>query len=281
MERIKRAFEKYKGRGGALSISMSTIGGRDYREFSERLDMLVEAGMDQFLLITFHSEIFRLAEIAPAEQMMVKQGVEQGKYPEMFIDTVKYARERYPELPIIVTPMIGDAIAYGITNFVRTCKEIGVDGMDTAQYAAIEDLTGFRHQTQEAGMGFICAVNGGAVRLEDAEAVAVLDELVRITSGELFYVPAIPGTVQKGMKGSAFRPYIEHIRTVQKVCGNSCPIIGIGGISNAEQAYELVRVAGLDGVHFSSAFMKQLFAEEPLEKIEAWLKEVKKAMKGE
>lgn len=277
MERMKKALGGQNKK--ILSLSMAAIGSHDFSEFSERLDMMVEAGMDQLLLITYNSEVFRLAEIAPAEQMMVNQGIAGGKYSEMFLDTVRFARTRYPDLPIIVTPMIGDAISFGIPNFVRMCRRVGVDGMDTAQYPAIKDPVNFRRLTEKEGMGFVCAINGGAVRMEDSRAVTAMEELVRITSGELFYVPALPGTDQD-MDGESLRPCIRHIRKVQEESGNICPIVSIGGISTLEQVYQVVKVAGTDGVHFSSAFMKRLFAGEPLEKIGSWLKEVKDGMEG-
>lgn len=279
MERMKKALNVREKGEGILSVSLATFGSRDYREFEERVDMLVEAGINQLLLITYNPEIFRIAEIAPAEQHMVNLGIAGGKYQEMFVDNVQFVRNTHPDLPVIVTPMIGDVISFGIPNFVRLCQKAGVDAMDTAQYPAIKDPVNFRRRLEEAGIGFICAVNGGAVKMDDPHTLSVMDELVRITSGELFYVPAIPGT-QNELKGTLFRPYIDRIREVQNKSGNHCPIVSIGGINTAEQAYEQVHIAGVDGVHFSSAFMKRIFAEEPLEKIEIWLREVKEAMKG-
>jgi len=273
----KTLSERPKGEG-ILSLSLATFGIRGYGEFAERLDMMVESGINQLLLITYHAEVLRLAEIAPAEQHMVNLGLEHGRYAAMFEDNVSFVKERYPDLPVIVTPMIGDVISFGMPNFVRMCKRSGVDGMDTAQYPAIEDPVNFRRSLEKEGIAFICAVNGGSVRMEDETAVAVMDDLVRTTSGELFYVPGIPGT-QSDIKGAAVKPYIDRIRAVQDGCGNRCPIISIGGISTAEQAYEMVNIAGTDGVHFSSAFMKRIFAGEPLEKIGQWLCQVKQAMK--
>ncbi len=40
----------------------------------------------------------------------------------------------------------------------------------------------------------------------------------------------------------------------------------------------MVQVAGCDGIHFSSAFMKRLLADK-YDEIESWLGEVKKAIK--
>lgn len=277
MERMKKALSMRPEGEGILSLSLATFGLRGYSEFAERLDMMVESGMSQLLLISYNSDIFRLAEIAPAEQHMVNLGIAHGMYAEMFADNVAFARERYPELPIIVTPTIGDVLSFGMENFMRTCVKAGVDGMDTAQYPAIADPVGFRKSCEDAGIGFICAAAGGSIDLKNQQAVETMDRLTQVSSGEIFFVPSAPGT-QRDLKGETFKPYIDRIHTVQEKSGKRCPVVCIGGISTAEQAHELVHIAGADGVHFSSAFMKRIFAGESLEKISAWLSKAKEAM---
>lgn len=278
MERM-RALQRCRPKEGILSLSLATFGIHGYSEFSERLDMMVEAGLNQLLLITYNPEIFRLAEIAPAEQHMVNLALEHGCYAEMFMDNVAFVRERYPQLPVIVTPTIGDVLSFGMGNFIRACRQAGADAMDTAQYPSIQDPVGFRRASEKAGIGFINAVSCGGIRLDNAAAVRTMNGLVKTSSGELFLVPSVPGT-QKEIRGESFRPYVEHIRAVQQESGTVSPIVFIGGVSTAEQAHELVRVAGGDGVHYSSAFMKRLFDKEPLEKIGDWLRTAKSAMKG-
>ena len=108
---------------------------------------------------------------------------------------------------------------------------------------------------------------------------SLVDGLVRVTSGELFLVPAIPGSGD-GIDGEKVRPYVRAIREMQVKNDNICPIIGIGGISTAEDARQLVHTAGVDGVHFSTAFMKRIFAGETYPYIRDWLKLVKTAMQG-
>ena len=278
MLRMKKALMERPAGEGILSISLASFGVNGYSEFEERLDMLVRAGLDQLLIISYNSDIFRLAEIAPSEQKMVSLGITHGKYAEMFLDNAAFVRRKYPDLPIIATPTIGDAISFGIDNFIAACKEAGIDAMDTAQYPAIPDPCGFRRKTVEAGLGFICAVNGGAIGPDDTEKLAVMDEVVKTTAGEMFYVPAIPGTHTE-LIAEKYKPFIDRIRRVQAENACACPVVAIGGINTAQQAHDLVHTSGVDGIHFSSAFMKRIFAGQSLPEIEAWLREVKDAMR--
>ncbi len=128
-------------------------------------------------------------------------------------------------------------------------------------------------------MGFICAVFSNMLDINDSEDRKTIRGLVEASSGELFVVPAVPGTAD-GLKGEYVKPVVEYIREVQDEIGHRIPLIGIGGIASAEDAYEMVRVAGMDGIHFSSAYMKRLQAGMPEEEVIEWLKVVKKAMQG-
>ena len=233
--------------------------------------------MNQLLFITYNPNAGKLGELAPAERTFVKMGRAGGQYEDMFMDNVRAVREKYPDLPILVTPMIGDVLCFGQKRFVKKCVEVGVDGMDTAMYPAWDDPTHFRRDLEAVGINFVAAITGGAINMDDPTTVEAMDKMVRVSTGEIFFVPAVPGTKSE-LKGSKFAPAIKRVREVQDQYTGRYPIIAIGGMNTAEDAYEAVKVAGMDGIHFSSAWMKRLFANEPLEKIETWLKEVKAAI---
>lgn len=275
--RMDRLMDCRKNGEGILSISLSCNGTREFDRNLELADMLVKAGINQLMLITYNTNAGYIGSLAPAERTFVKMGVEKGSYEAMWEDNVKVLREAYPELPIIVTPMAGDIITFGKRRFLDKCVELGVDGLDTAQYRCVPDPIGLRRDCEERNLGFIPAINGGGLRADVPRTFEVMDEQVRVNFKELFLVPAIPGS-KDGIDGAHWKPVTDRIRRVQKEAGRECPIIGIGGITTIEDAEEIVKTGGVDGIHFSSAFMKRLFVKQPLAEISDWLKHVKEVI---
>ena len=273
-------LKNVRNRGeGILSISISCNGSMDFSENLEIVHMLVEAGVNQVMIITYNTNAGFLGALAPAEKTMVKIGTANGSYENMWEDNVKAVRKEFPELPIIVTPMIGDVITFGQHRFLDKCRELGVDSVDTAMYRCITDPTHYVQDCVERDIGFIPAINGGLLSEKDPSTMSVMDAQVKSAYKELFLVPAIPGS-GNGIQGDHWKPVVQRIRRVQESSGKEYPIIGIGGISTPEDARQLVKTAGVDGIHLSSAFMKKLFAGESLGEIGSWLGEFKKAMQS-
>ena len=275
--RMDRLTDCRKNGEGILSISLSCNGSREFDRNLELAHMLVEAGINQLMLITYNTNAGYIGSLAPAERTFVKMGIQNGCYETMWEDNVKVLRDAFPKLPIIVTPMAGDIITFGKRRFLDRCAALGVDGLDTAQYRCVPDPIGLRRDCEERNLGFIPAINGGGLREDVPQTFDTMDEQVRVNFKELFLVPAIPGS-KDGIDGTRWKPVTDRIRRVQKEAGRVCPIIGIGGITTLEDAKEIVGNGGVDGIHFSSAFMKRLFANQPLKEISDWLKSVKEVI---
>lgn len=274
MDKLKHCKEHGEG---IISISLSCNGSREFNRNLELADMLVNSGVNQIMLITYNTNAGFIGSLAPAERTFVKMGIEHGSYEKMWEDNVKALRSAHPDVPIVVTPMVGDVITFGQHTFLDKCVELGVDGLDTAQYRCVSDPTRLRRDCEDRNLGFIPAINGGGLSLERPETLKVMDEQAAVTFKELFLVPAMPGS-KNGINGEYWKPFVERIKKVQKEANREYPIIGIGGITTAEDARQIVKISGVDGIHFSSAFMKRIFANQSLEEISDWLKEVKGAI---
>lgn len=275
---LEKKLKEVRAKGeGILSISLAPDGSHDFTDLISSTEYLLEAGMNQLLLISYIPDVMVLSDLAPAEQEAVLIGQANGSYREMVFDNLEAVHGKYPDLPLIVTPMLGDMIGYGMRRFVKRAAECGVSGWDTANYRAIEDLAGCRKMVEEEGMGFICAITTNGIDLSRKEHRELIRETVKRSTGEIFLVPAQPGSTN-GISGEYARPYVELIRETQEEMGHRCPIIGIGGITDASDAAELVHTAGVDGVHFSTAYLKKKFAGTPTEEIKNWLFEIKRAM---
>lgn len=263
---------------GILSLSLAPNGTHDFSDVLSSAEYLVAAGLDQLLLITYDPDVMILSDLAPAEQEYVIRGKRNGCYKDMAFDNITAIRRQYPDLPLIMTPMLGDLLSYGMERFVKKAAACGVNGWDTCNYRAVTDPVGFRRLAEQEGMGFICAISAGGVDLQNPEQKELFEKTVLASSGELFLVPAVPGS-SDGISGKTIKPYVDLIREIQARANRHFPIIGIGGITTVQDVYEVVRVAGADGVHFSSAYMKKKFRGDSLESIRKWLAEAKTAMR--
>lgn len=280
MTYLETKLNEVRARGeGVLSISLAPNGAHEFERLLEPIEYLLEAGMNQLLIISYLPTVQKLCNLAAAEQMFVNRESVKGSYQDMVFDNLDAIHARYPDLPLITTPMLGDMIAYGQRRYVKRAAACGVVGWDTCNYTTIPDPTGIRRMVEETGAGFLGAVWSNMIDINRPEDRKLIRDTVACSSGELFVVPAVPGS-SDGLDGKYFKPVVDYIREVQDELGHRYPLIGIGGIATAKDAYEMVQVAGVDGVHFSSGYMKKVIAGQSPAEITAFLRDVKAAMKG-
>lgn len=278
MNRID-SLKKVRDRGeGILSVTLAPTGTKDFSKLLERVDFLDKCGLNQLLLIYYEPNSMKIGGIAPAELKLVKQEMMNGTSTDMFLDNADAIRKSYPNLPLIATVNVGEALCYGTKRLFTKFKKIGIDGIDTPSYLAVDDPVSFRMCAESSGIHFIGAIYANFVNMDNPAHIQKIDNLVKVCRGEILFVPTDQGAT-KALKGDGFRPLIHHIREIQKQNNIDANIIAISGINTPEDAYQMVHVAGTDGVHFSSAFIKRLLADESYENISSWLKEVKNAMK--
>lgn len=278
MNRIDKLKDVNARGEGILSCSLAPYGQHNFDKLLSDIQFLRECGLNQLLLLCYEPDVMKLAEIAPAEMKLLLRGIEKGSYNGLFFDNAKAVREKYPDLPLIATPMIGDTLRFGMGRFLNECKKVEIDGMDTAHYMSIEDPCSFRQRTIDSGIHFLCAVDAMGIDMNNPEHILRLDGITKISTGEILFVGGIPGEADK-LDGKIYTPIINHIRQVQKENNIEARIIAIGGMNSPEDVYQMTKIAGCDGVHFSSAFIKRLL-DGKYEEIKKWLKECKKAMES-
>lgn len=272
-------FDLRASHEGILSTSLAPSGNFDYSLLLERLDCLVRGGLSQLLELVADPNVFTGTDIALAETQLVLEGTQHGAHREMFFDTAAVIRKHYPQLPLIASSGIMNVMSYGQKRFIQKCVEYRIDGIDFPRYLVIEDPIDFRQDIHNAGMYLICPIYMDRFRLDSPEQMALLEKVVALSKGQLFLVPGASGSTNH-FDGRKFRPLIELIHEFQEKHGIRATIICIGGITNPDNVYELVQVAGADGIHYSSACINRLLSGMPLEQIEHWLLESKSAMRG-
>ncbi len=264
---------------GILSASLAPYSSRNYERLNDEVNLLLEGGLNQLLIIHYVPENMKLAEIAPLERKFVLRNYkEEEAYTDMGFDNIAEIHRNHPDLPIIDTPHFSATVTYGVERFIRKCEKVGVAGWDSVGYQVVEDPCGYRKKVEKHNIGFIGCVSYGGLDLNNEEHRQRVDRMVKASSGELYVVPAVPGS-SDGIKGELVRPVIQYIRESMVRQNNLQPIVCIGGIASPEDAYQCVQVAGANGVHYSSAFMKKVVEGESRENIVAWLRETKAAMK--
>lgn len=282
MNKIDNLDKVRENKEGILSLSLPVNGGRwEETEFLEIIDMCVKAGMNQLLTIMVDPQASKVAETAPAEIIVGKDGIEKGSHLDMvFPSILNKLRKQFPDLPLIASVSPSEVICYGGKRFLLKCVENGIEGLDLPLYPAIDDPFEFRKFAQDNGIRYFCSLHAHSLDLNNPVHMSTYDGLIRISTGELFLVTAIP-TTENGFNGNFFNDHVKRIRKTQEKYGKqNCKILSIGGIATPEDAYQLVQVAHTDGVHFSSKFLNKLLQKQPLEQIEEWIKQVKSAMQG-
>lgn len=264
---------------GILSVTLPPCDLWDLNKTDELVDMLLHAGVNQLLLLVSDADSSKMAEIAPVEVELLKRGFDSGYHTEMISKPMYHIRERYPDLPLITTAHVGEMAAYGIPRYIAKCKELEIDGLDCCAYQYVKDPLKLREQFEAEGIYHITAIFAKIIDSQDEEMIEIIQNMTDLSTGELYVVPGMLGHPDT-LTGEEMKVYVDIIRQRQEKLGNYVPLIGIGGVRSPENAYEMVQVAGMDGVHTSTSFMQRLLANDPLEKIEAYLGTFKDAING-
>lgn len=275
--RLDSLYDLRGGGEGILSTSLAPSGDHDYTRFMERLDCLVRGGLSQLLELVADPNIFTGTDIALSETQLILEATRNGSYRDMLFDTTAVVRRKYPDLPLIASSGIMNLMSYGQKRFIRRCAESGIDAVDFPRYLTIDDPIDFRRDVRDSGMYIICPIYLDRFDLGCQEQLALLEQVTAISEGQLFVVPGASGSTNR-FDGRKYRPLLEQIRAFQQKHNIKATIICIGGITNPENVYQLVQIAGADGIHYSSACINRFLSGTPLEQVEQWLLESKAAM---
>ena len=276
---VARQAKKYGQLGVLVPMSLPP-----YTYTMNFVDMLVDIGTD-ILFIPFMTPAVRMPwMMGGTEQIVDYQGYQQGITSEMNWEIISKVRAKYPEKPIVVVSFFNDILAYGVSRFAKKCEENEIDGLDTPGYSFVtnNDYIHYSRDLNEAGCGLIHPISTElAMAPEGTEEYDLLCKMLQAGRGFVFIMTDSAG--KSGATGhmpvDRMRPATARIKEVQQKIGNVIPVITVCGVATAENAAEAVCQAGTDGVMLASAVIRKILADEPLEKIGAYLKNMKEAMK--
>lgn len=264
---------------GILSASVAPSATREFDAIVDEVGFLVECGLDQLLMIFCDPEARGVAAgMAPAEIRALKAGTGDDLYRDASLDCARAVRVAFPHLPIIFSTSAQDIICYGRGRFLARCREVGVDAVDTPDYAGIEDPLGLVEASLASQVHYIYSVfQPKDVAWDDGLARRAAGVIER-SAGEVFAVPGDSGAT-KALDGKAFEGTVSFIRRIASQRGIDPRIIAISGINTPEDVRQMTHVAGADGVHFSSAYLNRVAQGMPRGEIAFWLRAVKDAMR--
>ena len=238
MNRIEQLYRNGQPPGAEAMIYYVTAGYPDLATTATVIDALVEGGMGLLELgIPFSDPIAD----GPTIQFTSQMALEGGTTVRNVIEIARGARQRHPDLPMLIFSAYNPIFRFGDKEFVKTLAEAGVDGL------LIPDLP-----HEEAGDLMKCAQAAGLSMVFLVAPTTTPERAARIaeaSTGFIYYISL------KGVTGAQVdisSDMENKIATLRKITDKP---LAIGfGIARPDHARAVARIA--DGVVVGSALMK-------------------------
>ena len=239
--RINKKFIELKRNKKKGLITFVTAGDPNFNTSLEILKKLPEAGAD---IIEIGMPFTDPMADGPGIQASYLRALAAGQTLKKTIDLVKIFREFDSSIPIVLMGYYNPIYKYGVEDFLKNIKEIGVDGLIVVDLPpeADEELC---IPAKEKGIDFIRL----ATPTSDKERI---NRILHNASGFLYYVSVA------GITGSKV-PEIGNIKNKLKIIRSVTNIpIAVGfGIRTPENAVNIARTA--DAVVVGSAIIDKIY----------------------
>ncbi len=240
MNRISKTFEELKKEKGKAFISFVMGGDPNYDKSLEILKGLPSAGVDIIEIgIPFTDPMADGTSIQLAGQRALREGMTINKILEM----VKQFRLQDNNTPIILMGYYNPIFSMGVTDFLKTCNEVGVDGLIVVDLPPEEDEE-LCIPSSKYGIDFIRLVTPTS---NDKR----LDKLLEHSRGFLYYVSITGITGSHEAEITNVAPDIARIKKRTRL-----PICVGFGIKNKETAKTIAKIS--DGIIVGSAIVDKI-----------------------
>ena len=239
-KRIKSKFEELKNSNKKGLITFVTAGDPNYDASLEILKKLPDAGAD---IIEIGMPFTDPMADGPGIQASYLRALEAGQTLKKTIQLVKDFREFNSNVPIVLMGYYNPIYKYGVENFIKNIKEIGVDGIIVVDLPPEADRE-LCIPANEKGIDFIRLAT--PTSNEDR-----LPKIVNNASGFLYYVSVAGITGSKAPEIFSIESKIKTIRNFTDI-----PIAVGFGIKTPEQAVNIAKTA--DAVVVGSAIIDKI-----------------------
>ncbi|NJP39735.1 tryptophan synthase subunit alpha [Oscillospiraceae bacterium HV4-5-C5C] len=257
MSNIAQAFAH-----GKAFIPFITCGDPDLDTTAALVKGMADAGADLIELgIPFSDPTAEGPVIQEANLRALQGGVTTDK----IISMVRTLRKTV-KIPLVFMTYANVVFSYGSERFIRTCAELGMDGLILPD-VPYEEKEEFRPLCQQYGLDLISMI---APTSEDRIAM-----IAREASGFIYIVSSLGVTGERSQISTDINPLTEAIR---KVSQTPCAV-GFG-ISTPEQARTMAAQA--DGAIVGSAIVRQIarYGKDALPPVTEFVREMKQAVRS-
>ncbi len=237
MNRIEKRMQELKERSEKAFITYMTYGLPDTENCMNVFKAKAEAGIDVIELgIPFSDPIADGPVIQDASFRAIQKGATLVKA----FDAVGKVREEGAEVPVIFMLYYNTVMHYGVENFVKSCREKGVDGI------IIPDLPKEEQET------IAKALEGDdrtiMIQLVSPVSGDRIGDIVKDARGFIYCVSAMGVT---GLSGAFYRSINDYLQSVKDAA--DIPVMMGFGIRTAEDVKPMKNI--IDGAIVGSHFI--------------------------
>jgi tryptophan synthase alpha chain len=241
-ERLNTCFAKLKAEGRAAFVAYVMAGDPDPDTAFRILSGLPGAGADIIELgMPFSDPMAEGPPIQRAAQRALKQGVTVAKT----LEAARRFRQADQTTPIVLMGYLNPILSRGFERFAHEAAASGVDGLIVVDCPP-EEADPLADELDKAGVSLIRL----ATPTTDDKR---LPQVLRRTSGFVYYVSVAGVTGVKEADAEAIRPAVQRVKTASKL-----PVAVGFGVRTPERAAEVARIA--DGVVVGSALVDEIAA---------------------
>lgn len=242
MNRLHARFAELKAEGRAAFVSYLMAGDPDMDTAWEIVSRLPEAGADVIELGFPFSD--PMAE-GPPIQRAAQRSLKSGTTLRSTLAMVERFRAQDDKTPIVLMGYLNPVLSFGYAAFADAARAAGVDGLIIVDCPP-EESDPLLDELERAGLSLIRL----ATPTTDAKR---LPQVLRRTSGFVYYVSVAGVTGVKEADAGAIAPAVERVRSA-----SGLPVCVGFGIKTPERAAEVARVA--DGAVVGSALVEEIAA---------------------
>ena len=238
MNRIDQLFKQKEN--NILSVYF-TAGHPELNSTVQILNTLETAGVDMVEIGMPFSD--PLAD-GPVIQDSSTKALRNGMSLHILLEQLGNIRSTV-SIPLLLMGYLNPVLHYGVENFCKKCREIGIDGVILPDLPLTEYQSHYQKIFEENGLRFIFLITPQTSK----ERIRMIDS---ISKGFIYMVSSSSTTGAKGSIANEQISYFERIKSMKL----ANPLVIGFGISNKETFAHACRYA--NGAILGSAFVKML-----------------------
>ena len=141
-----------------------------------------------------------------------------GAYIEKVFEIIKEFRKDYKSQGLILMGYWNICLNYGEDNFLRKCKEVGIDGLIISDLPYPENIS-FVKKCRNSGVSFIQLI----APTTSKERISKINEY----ADEMLYYISMLGVTGSALKNSP-QDIQKKYKEIKKICSNKAIVVGFG-----------------------------------------------------